>query len=216
MSILEQLDQSKIVAIMRGFTAEQADGAVAALADGGVRFVEVTMNTPGVLDMIARLRSKYGERVVVGAGTVLDIGMAKEAVAAGAQFLVSPNTDGQVIAYAAERQMGIFPGAMTPTEIVQAWQLGATAVKLFPSRALGLEYFREVRAPLDQIRMMPTGGVTAQNIAEYIAAGAFAFGIGGSLANKELVVAGRFAELRELASQYVQAATKGRASNEIE
>lgn len=215
MSILEQLkqlEQSKIVAIMRGFTPEQADGAVAALADGGVRFVEVTMNTPGALDMVARWRSVYGERLIVGAGTVLDIGMAKEAAAAGAQFLVSPNTDAHVIAYAAERELGIFPGAMTPTEIVQAWQLGATAVKLFPSRTLGLDYFREVRAPLDQVRMMPTGGVTVENIADYIAAGAFAFGIGGSLVNKELVAAGRFAELSGLARKYVAAAADGAAS----
>lgn len=203
-NLLEQLEQWKIIAIMRGITGEQADRTIAALAEGGVRFVEATMNTKDATGMIAKWRETYDGRLWIGAGTVLDAEMAKEAVAAGAQFLVCPNTDPEVIAYAREAQIGVFPGALTPTEIVQAWKLGATAVKLFPSKSLGIDYFREVRAPLDRIRLIPTGGISLANIEDFLKAGAFAFGIGGGLADKAAIAAGRFDAIRDAAAAYAE------------
>lgn len=201
--MLEQLEKHKIIAIMRGITGEAADRTVEALARGGIRFVEATMNTPGALDLIARWRRNYDGRLWIGAGTVLDVDMAKEALAAGAQFFVCPNTDPAVIEFARSREIGVFPGAMTPTEIVQAWRLGASAIKLFPSSSLGLPYFREIRAPLDQIPLIPTGGIHLDNIDEFMQAGAFAFGIGSRLADKAAIARGDFEAIAAGAAAYV-------------
>jgi len=212
--MLEQLERHKIIAILRGIEGERADRVVEALAEGGIRFVEATMNTPDALGMIAKWRERYNGRLWIGAGTVMDAEMAKDAVKAGAQFLVCPNTDPEVIAYALSEGIGVFPGAMTPTEIVQAWKLGATAVKLFPSGSLGLAYFREIRAPLDRIRLIPTGGVNLENIGDFLRAGAFALGIGGGLADKAAAAAGRYDEIRETAAKYAEKVRQHQSGSE--
>ena len=204
MTIVEELEKHKLIAIIRGVTEEQGRQAAEALYAGGIRFLEVTMNTPGHARMIAEWRARYEGRMRIGAGTVLDIGMAKEAHAAGAQFLVTPNTDREVIEYAVAQQLPVFPGAMTPTEIVEAWKAGATAVKLFPMASLGIQYFKEVRAPLDTIRMIPTGGITRANVREYLDAGAFGFGLGGGLVDKQAIVEGRYEQLTEHARAFIE------------
>lgn len=211
MQILNELEKHKIIAILRGLTQEQGGRTAEALYEGGIRFLEVTMNTEGAADMIRDWRPRYDGRMYIGAGTVLDLGMAKEAYAAGAQFLVTPNTDPEVIEFALAKGLAIIPGALTPTEIVNAWKAGATAVKLFPMSSLGLHYFKEIRAPLDQIRLVPTGGIHLSNIAEFIKAGAFGVGMGNSLVDKTLIAAGRYSELTASAKalvQAVQSATK--------
>jgi len=205
MITIEQLEQHKIIAIIRGLTPEQGRLTVDALYQGGVRFVEATMNTAGATAMIAEWREQYEQRMLIGAGTVLDLGMAKEAYAAGAQFLVTPNTDLDVIEYALYKGIGIFPGAFTPTEIVDAWKAGATAVKLFPMSALGISYFKEIRAPLDQIRIVPTGGIHLGNIAEFIQAGAYGLGMGNVLVNKDFITSGRYDKLSEAATALTEA-----------
>lgn len=208
MITMEQLERLKLIAIVRGLTSEQADRTIGALYEGGIRFIEATMNTPGAAGMIARWRERYDQNMMIGAGTVIDIGMAKEAYTAGAQFLVAPNMDREVIEFAIDKGIGVFPGAFTPTEIIEAWKTGATAVKLFPTALLGIEYFREIRGPLDQIPLIPTGGIRTSNIGEFIRAGAYAFGLGNSVVDKKLIAEGRYDELTANAAQLTEAVSR--------
>jgi len=201
-TLMEELKRMPLIAILRGITGEAADRTVKALADGGIRFVEVTMNTDGACDMIAKWRRAYGGRLRIGAGTVLNVEEAKKAAAAGAEFFVCPHLDERVIEFALSKGLAVFPGAMTPTEIVRAHACGATAVKIFPAASLGLSYIKELQGPLGHIPMIPTGGVTPDNVAQYFEAGAFAVGIGGRLANKERIAAGDFDSIRRTAAVF--------------
>ena len=164
------------------------------------------MNTEGAAGSIGRWADKYGSQAGIGAGTVLDLGMAKEAVEAGAQFLISPNLDESVVEYGLKTGVPVWPGVMTPTEIVRAWKAGAEAVKIFPMGSLGLKYLTEIRAPLDRIPMLATGGVDLDNIADYFKAGACAVGMGSKLVNLDWVRSGRFDLLTERAKKFVEAA----------
>jgi len=201
--LMQSLSREKIVAIIRGIPAESGDATAKALADGGIVFLEVTLNTDGALGMISRFREQYAGRLRVGAGTVLDLGQAKEAVAAGAEYIISPNLDEEVVYYGVEQGLEVWPGTMTPTEIVRAYKAGASAVKVFPMATLGINYLKEIRAPLNHIPMVATGGVNLQNINEVLAAGAVAVGLGGNLVDKQLVKAGKFDELEKLARAFV-------------
>ncbi|WP_110932966.1 bifunctional 4-hydroxy-2-oxoglutarate aldolase/2-dehydro-3-deoxy-phosphogluconate aldolase [Paenibacillus bouchesdurhonensis] len=206
----EQLKRERIIAILRHIPGNRADGLIEALAKAGVVFVEATLNSEGALAMISRWRERYGEQMRIGAGTVLDLNMAKEAVSAGAEYLIAPNLDETVVNYAREQSIDIYPGAMTPSEIVRAWNAGATAVKVFPMASLGLAYLREVRAPLSHIPMVATGGVRLDNIHEFLQTGAAAVGLGGSIVNMSLVKEGRFEEIERNAAALVQAAKLAR------
>ncbi|MFF2484640.1 bifunctional 4-hydroxy-2-oxoglutarate aldolase/2-dehydro-3-deoxy-phosphogluconate aldolase [Paenibacillus sp. NPDC058071] len=204
-TMLDLLLEHKIVAILRGVEERHANQAGRALIDGGIKLMEITMNTPGALGMIDGWRGLFGEEAAVGAGTVLDIGMAKEAVAAGAQFIISPNLDEEVVYYGREKGVSVWPGVMTPTEIVRAWKAGADAVKIFPMGTLGTKYLKELRGPLDSIPMMATGGVDLDNISEYFAAGANAVGMGSKLVNLDWIREGKFEQVTERAKQFVDA-----------
>ncbi|MGG4553334.1 bifunctional 4-hydroxy-2-oxoglutarate aldolase/2-dehydro-3-deoxy-phosphogluconate aldolase [Paenibacillus humicus] len=204
----EQLKQERIIAILRHVPDEQADGLIAALDRAGVVFVEATLNSDGALGMISRWREQYGDRMRIGAGTVLDVNMAKEAVSAGAEYLIAPNLDEAIVNYAREQSIDVYPGAMTPSEIVRAWNAGATAVKIFPMASMGLAYLREIRAPLSHIPMIATGGVRLDNIQQFIQAGVTAVGLGGSIVNMDLVKEGRFDEIERNAALLVQAARR--------
>ncbi|WP_136609004.1 bifunctional 4-hydroxy-2-oxoglutarate aldolase/2-dehydro-3-deoxy-phosphogluconate aldolase [Paenibacillus dokdonensis] len=208
MKLTNELMSSRLVAIVRGIKREEARAAGAGLAAGGVKLMEVTMNTAGALDFIQDWRSAYDGQAYVGAGTVLNVNMAKEAVSAGAQFLISPNVDMNVISFALEQGIDIWPGAMTPTEIAAAFYAGAEVVKLFPMASLGLGYLREIRGPLNHIPLIATGGVTLQNIADYFEAGASAVGIGSSLLPKEALAKGNTEEIAQCAARFVQAAVR--------
>lgn len=207
MDVFQIILEKKIVAIFRGIAGEQANRGAEALIQGGIQVLEVTMNTEGVLKTISDLRAKYEGKACIGAGTVIDVEMAREAVAAGAQFLISPNLDEAVVRYGVEHNIDVFPGVMTPTEIVRAWKCGARAVKLFPMASLGLSYLKDVRAPLDQIPMIVTGGVNLDNIGQFIQAGAAGVGLGNHLVNKKLIDDGNFDALQALARSYVDAVT---------
>src|SRR2546421_9832878 len=161
-----------VVAILRGRRAEHLDTVLDVLVDAGIRSLEVTLNTPGALEAIRRARTRFGEEVSVGAGTVRTVADVEDAVAAGAQFLVSPHTDPALVARARELAVAYLPGALTPTEIVAAWNAGAAAVKLFPARLGGPRYLRDLREPLPHIPIVPTGGGSAENGGEGVAAGA--------------------------------------------
>lgn len=206
MKLLDLLTQEKIIAIIRGISPNAADKTVEALTQGGVKLLEVTTNTEGALDMLSRWREKYAGQVRVGMGTVLNLPMAKDAVSAGAEFLISPNLDEAVIAYGLEQGIEVWPGTMTPTEIIRAWNAGAKAVKVFPMGSLGLSYLKEIRAPLDHIPMIATGGVTLDNIADFLKAGAIGVGLGSNLVDKELVRDGKYDQLTLLVQRFVQAA----------
>lgn len=205
--MLERLQQEKIVAIFRFIEDQYADQAAQALLDGGISLMEITMNTEGAATMINRWREKFGDKAGIGAGTVLDLDMAKEAVAAGSQFLISPNLDESVVDYGLKTGVPVWPGVMTPTEIVRAWKAGAELVKVFPMASLGLKYLTEIRAPLNNIPMLASGGVDLDNIAEYFKAGACGVGMGSKLVNMDWVRSGRYDLLTERARQFVEAAS---------
>ncbi|MGO4371770.1 bifunctional 4-hydroxy-2-oxoglutarate aldolase/2-dehydro-3-deoxy-phosphogluconate aldolase [Paenibacillus sp. MCAF20] len=203
--MLDLLLKHKIVAILRGIENKHADNAAQALIDGGIHMMEITMNTDGAAAMIERWRNKFDGKAAVGAGTVLDVELAKQAVDAGAQFIISPNLDEEVIAFGRERGISVWPGVMTPTEIVKAVKAGAEAVKLFPMGTLGVGYLKEIRGPLDSVPIMATGGVDLHNIADYFKAGANAVGMGGKLINLEWVREGKFDQVTERAKLFAEA-----------
>ena len=197
-----------VVAILRGRRGEHLDAVLDVLVESGVRSVEVTLNTPGALDAVRRAGTRFGPEVTVGAGTVRTVAELDEAVAAGARFLVSPHTDLALAARAAEAGVAYLPGALTPTEIVAAWAAGAAAVKLFPARLGGPRYLRDIREPLNDIPIVPTGGVSPDNVAEWFASGAVAVGVGGSLIGDALDGGSRSA-LSARATALVKAANHG-------
>ncbi len=184
-AIPDEVAGPRVIAIARGLPAAALPGLAAAVHASGIRAFEVTMHAE---DAVAGLRAvaasavaRGDDALLVGAGTVLSVADAEEAIAAGARFLVTPTTELDVVAWAAARNIPGFPGALTPTEILAAWRAGAAAVKVFPAGALGAGYLREVRGPLAGIPLIPTGGVTADNAPGLIAAGAVAGGLGGWL-----------------------------------
>jgi 2-dehydro-3-deoxyphosphogluconate aldolase/(4S)-4-hydroxy-2-oxoglutarate aldolase len=172
----------RVVAIGRNLDPVRAVRIGEVLADTGVPAFEVTLQGPGAYGAITALRATLGERLLVGAGTVLDVPGAAAAIDAGATFLVMPVTDAEVIAWGAERGIPVFPGALSPTEVLAAWRAGAAAIKLFPASVGGPALLRELRGPFPDIPLMPTGGVTAENARSLIDAGAVAVGVGSWLA----------------------------------
>jgi 2-dehydro-3-deoxyphosphogluconate aldolase/(4S)-4-hydroxy-2-oxoglutarate aldolase len=200
-AVPEAILDGRVVAIARGLDPSSMVDIAGALIDGGVTAFEVTLNSRSALDAIAAVRAAVpAGRLLVGAGTVLDRASAEAAVGAGAQFLVMPHTDLELIDWAAGRDVPVFPGAFTPTEILAAWRAGATAVKLFPASAVGPSFVRELRGPLPEISLIPTGGVTAENAPDFIRAGAVAVGLGSWLTG-----AGDPATIRARATQLTEA-----------
>ncbi|WEK53735.1 MAG: bifunctional 4-hydroxy-2-oxoglutarate aldolase/2-dehydro-3-deoxy-phosphogluconate aldolase [Candidatus Cohnella colombiensis] len=206
--LLNELRKQKIIAIIRGIEADAGDQTAQAMADGGIGFLEVTLNTDGALEMISRFRQKYSGQMRIGVGTVLSLEEAKQAVAAGSEYIISPNLDEEIVHYGLSQGVEVWPGTMTPTEIVRAYKAGATAVKVFPMGALGVNYLKEVRAPLNHIPMIATGGVNLTNICSVLDAGAIAVGLGGNLVDKRLVQEGKFDELARLARSFVNEVKK--------
>ncbi|MDF2962716.1 MAG: 2-dehydro-3-deoxyphosphogluconate aldolase [Paenibacillus sp.] len=198
---LQLVEQTRIIAIVRGVEEQHITGVAQALLEGGVRVMEITLNTPGAAKMISQLQEQFGGEMYIGAGTVLDIEDTKKAIEAGASYLVTPNMEEEVIRYAAEQGIPIFPGAMTPTEIVKAWKAGATAVKIFPGASLGIGYIKELQGPLNHIPMVAVGGVSEDNIAQFMQAGCYGVGIGGSLVNLKEIAAGNYGWVRDKASR---------------
>lgn len=205
-NLVSLLKQEKIVAIIRGIPNGSGEDTAKALAAGGVSFLEVTLNTDGALNMIHDLKGNFGSQLRIGAGTVLDLEMAKEAVQAGAEYIVSPNLDEEVLAYGLEQGVEVWPGTLTPTEIVRAYRLGASAVKVFPVGSMGVKYIKDIRGPLNHIPMMVTGGVNLDNIKEVLGYGAIAVGLGGNLVNNELIKKGDFEQITQLAAAYTRLA----------
>ena len=204
------LEQTRVVAILRHVDAAHAVATARALAAGGVAAIEVTMNSAGALEQIAAIRDAGIDGVLLGAGTVMDGESMEAALAAGATFMVSPHTDVDLIRAAADRGIPFVPGAATATEVVAAWNAGATLVKLFPSGALGPGYLKDLRGPLAQVSFLATGGIDLDNAGAFIAAGAWGLGLGSCLVDPKLVAEGRFDELQERASRAAAIAATAR------
>lgn len=205
MTTLQWLFDAKIIAILRGCDPAHTPDIAHALAAGGIRALEVTLNSPDALETIKALNKQIGDRVLIGAGTVLDKKEAETAITAGAKFIISPTLDAHTIVTTREMGAVSIPGAFTATEILQAYRHGADIVKVFPA-SVGPKYFKDLRGPLSHIPLMPTGGVSLENITEFKKAGAVAFGIGSALVDGKKAVTPEYLQyLKTTAAQFLTA-----------
>ena len=208
---LQRVLECGIVAVVRSPDSGQLVEVARALADGGVTVVEITMSVPNALEVLRQVRQALGDRVLLGAGTVLDAETARAVLLAGAEYIVSPTVNMDVIRLCQRYDKLVMPGAFTPTEILTAWEAGADIVKVFPAEVVGPAYFKAVRGPLPQIRLMPTGGVDLGTAAAFLRAGACCLGVGGQLVEPKAVAERNFDRLRDLARQYVAIVKQTRA-----
>jgi 2-dehydro-3-deoxyphosphogluconate aldolase/(4S)-4-hydroxy-2-oxoglutarate aldolase len=201
--VLGRIREVGLVPVLRAKSQEDAVALALAVEKGGVPVLEVTMTVPGAIEAIRHMVAHFGSRVLIGAGTVLDAETARLCMMAGAQFIVSPSLKIETIEMCRRYSVAIFPGALTPTEIVTAWEAGADAVKVFPCSAVGgAKYLKAVKAPLPQIELIPTGGVSLSSAEEFLSAGAFALGVGGDLIDHEAIAKGKLDEVSENARKY--------------
>jgi len=200
--------------VVRAASGAEAIAVGDALGEGGIRALEITMTVPGAVRVIAEAVARYGDQFLIGAGTVLDEEQARACIDAGARFVVSPIVDVATIAACRRADIPILPGALTPTEVVQAWRAGADFVKVFPCSAVGgASYLKALKAPLPHILLVPTGGVTLETIGAYFAAGASAVGVGGDLCDLEAIRQGRREKLVAAARAYASAVQAARATS---
>lgn len=202
--VLRVILDTKVIAVIRMADTEKLIKVVEAVQKGGVRVIEITMTTPGALDMIKTLHEQKAPGVVIGAGTVLDPETAASVIQAGAEFVVSPVLNKKVIKLCNGHGKLVVPGALTPTEILKAWQKGADIVKIFPATSFGPRYFKDIKGPLPHVRLMPTGGVDLNNAAEFIRNGACCVGIGTALLDKKGIQAGDWAVLTKKAEELIE------------
>ncbi len=207
---LNLIRETGVIAIMRAQSAAQLIAAADAIQAGGVRVIEVTMTTPGALDVIAEATKRYGDAVLFGAGSVLDAETARAAILAGAGFIVAPTLSRDVIALCNRYSIPVMPGCFTPTEMLTAWEAGADMVKLFPAEIGGPALVKAIRAPLPQLEIVPVGGVDLNTAADFIRSGAAALGVGNSLVNQKLLDAYDMAELTRRATAFIEEVKKGR------
>lgn len=205
---VETIGTLGVIAVVRLDDAAPLARVIDALAAGDVRAIEVTMTMPRAIDALATLASTHGERLLIGAGSVLDAETARVAILAGARFIVAPAFDAAVVAMCHRYDVVAIPGAYTPTEILRASEAGADLVKLFPASALGPGYVKELKGPLPHLRLVPTGGVTADSAGAYVEAGAVAVGVGGALVPRDAVARGDWSRLTESARR-LTAAVRG-------
>ena len=207
---LNLIRETGVIAIMRAQSSAQLIAAADAIKAGGVRVIEVTMTTPGALDVIAEATQRYGDAVLFGAGSVLDAETARAAMLAGAGFIVAPTLNLDVIALCNRYSIPVMPGCFTPTEMLTAWEAGADMIKLFPAEIGGPALVKAIRAPLPQLEIVPVGGVDLNTAADFIRSGAAALGVGSSLVNQKLLDTGDMAELTHRAARFIEEVQKGR------
>jgi 2-dehydro-3-deoxyphosphogluconate aldolase/(4S)-4-hydroxy-2-oxoglutarate aldolase len=202
--VLQQMSSIGLVPVLRAESEEQALGLANAIADGGVTVLEVTMTVPGAVRVMARL-TKERPDILIGAGTVLDPETARICMLEGAQFIVSPALNIKTIEMCQRYSIAVLPGALTPTEVVTAWQAGADVIKVFPANALGgAKYLKSLKAPLPQVDMIPTGGVSLATAHEFLEAEAFALGVGADLVDLKAAAAGEHHKITASARQYLE------------
>jgi len=209
--VMDAILKNKLVAILRGVTPQQLIPLLEALYEGGVRLAEITFDAKGITpaeetaNQIATASKHFEGRMHIGAGTVLNVKQAQLAIDSGAKFMISPNVDEAVIRYTKERGVISMPGAFTPTESVNAVNMGADFVKIFPSDTMGPKYFKAICAPLSHIKFIAVGGVDHLNVADFLKAGAVGVGVGSNIVSKELLKKGDYAGITKLAKLYVKA-----------
>ncbi len=200
-----------VVPVVRVTSAQEAMDVSDAIKEGGISLIEITMSVQGAIDVIKELTKKYKDEIIMGAGTILDPETARAALLAGAQFIVTPTLNLDVIQMAHRYSAVVVPGALTPTEILTAWNAGADMVKVFPAAQLGgPEYLKALKGPLPQILLVPTGGVNLQNAGAFIKAGASAIGVGGELVDKKAVKEKKFHVITENARAFLKAVREAR------
>jgi 2-dehydro-3-deoxyphosphogluconate aldolase/(4S)-4-hydroxy-2-oxoglutarate aldolase len=209
--VLRLIEEQRLIAILRGDFRGREVALARALLESGVKVLEVSTVSPDYSLVIRRLADEMGDRIAIGAGTVLNVRHVSAAVDVGACFIVAPNTNARVIAQAQKAHLAVFPGAYTPTEIIESIDCGADAVKLFPAVALGPDYVRALRGPLPGVSLIPTGGINLENIYRYLEAGAWAVAVGSELVRSEESDADDWANLRERARRFVKLAQKRNA-----
>ena len=202
-SSLRRVLDCGIVAVVRAPDGGHLVEVAQALFEGGVTVMEITMSVPDALEVISQVRQSMGDRVLLGAGTVLDAETARAVLFAGAEFIVAPTLNLDVIRLCRRYDKLVMPGAFTPTEILTAWEAGADIVKVFPADVVGPAFFKALRGPLPQVRLMPTGGVDLSTAADFLKAGACCLGVGGQLVELKAVGERNFDRIRSLARQYV-------------
>ena len=209
--VVKQIKDTGIIPVVRASSADEAMRAIDAIRAGGISVLEITMTVPGAVGLIEQVAATCGADVLVGAGTVLDPETATACISAGAKFVVSPALNLDTIAYCRRHDIAVIPGALTPTEVVQAWNAGADLVKVFPAGAVGgPSYLKALKAPLPQIELVPTGGVSLKTAADFIKAGAAALGIGADLVDLKAIREGHSQLITERAKQFVQIVREAR------
>lgn len=212
--IIRQIEEIGIVPVVRASSADEAMRAIDAIREGGISVLEITMTVPGAVKVIEEVANRYGSDVLVGAGTVLDPETARACILAGAQFVVSPALNLDTIAMCRRYSVPIMPGALTPTEVITAWTAGADFVKVFPAGSMGgASYIKNLKAPLPQVKIIPTGGVSLKTGADFIKAGASALGVGADLVDVKAIRAGEAHIVTEKAREYVALVKEARAMN---
>ena len=212
-AILSEIIEIGIVPVVRTETAEGAIHAIEALQRGGIHTAEITMTVPGAIRALEKAADLFGDKVLLGAGTVLDPETARACMLAGAQFFVTPSLNVKTIEMAKRYSKVILPGALTPTEVLAAWQAGGDAVKIFPCSAVGgAKYIKALRAPFPHIEMIPTGGVNLETAADFLRAGSCAVGVGGELIDSATIREGRFELFEERARRFLDVIAKARAA----
>lgn len=210
-SDLSRVLDSGIVAILRANNGDKLVQVAEALLEGGIDVIEVTFTVPRVLEIISAVRDRLGDKILLGAGTVLDAESARAAMLAGAEFIVTPVVSRPVIETCRRYDKLVMAGAFTPTEILTAWEAGSDIVKVFPADVGGPSYLKAIHGPLPQVRLLPTGGVNLETLPDFVKAGAAAVGLGSALVEKAAIEQGDMNRIRSLAAQYVESMRAARA-----
>lgn len=211
--VIKRIVEVGVIPVVRATSADEAMRAIDAIREGGVSTLEITMTVPGAVGVIEQVAKACGDDALVGAGTVLDAETARVCILSGAQFVVSPSLNVETIELCRRYGIAIMPGALTPTEVVTAWTAGADFVKVFPAGALGgASYLKALKAPLPQIELVPTGGVSLKTAADFIKAGASALGVGADLVDLKAIRDGQASLITERAKQYVEIVREARSN----
>ncbi|HKS40206.1 MAG TPA: bifunctional 2-keto-4-hydroxyglutarate aldolase/2-keto-3-deoxy-6-phosphogluconate aldolase [Blastocatellia bacterium] len=209
--VIQQIIETGVIPVVRAASADEAMRAIDAIKEGGISVLEITMTVPGAVRVIEEVAARYGSEALVGAGTVLDAETARACILAGAEFIVSPALNLETIALCRRYGKVVMPGALTPTEVLAAWQAGADFVKVFPCDSVGgSKYIKSLKAPLPQIQVVPTGGVTLQTAADFIKAGASALGVGTDLVDVKALREGQGNLITERARRFIEIVKESR------
>ncbi len=208
--VIQAIDETGMIAIIRGYSSDEILPIAQALYEGGVRVIEVTCNSSNYLESISRLSKALGDKMWIGAGTVINSIMAQLVIDAGATFVLAPDFNPEVVKIVHEKQRLMIPAVVTPSEMLQAYRMGIDLLKLFPANGLGVDYLKEIMGPLNELAIIPVGGISLHNAAEFAAAGAIAVGVGSELVRKDLIASGEWDKLSEHTAYFMKTFKDGK------